>query len=360
MSSLSMNSPSTSSRTWLAARPVIKGAALAAVLLFWQPRDSAGEDKVAGQGPSPEAIKREVSERMKEVAEAKVEVEAVNEAATPSARREAALAALDNVLREGPEALAQHALTFLSYGPPAELEGAVRERLGREAGNGWTQKHLRLSAQYYLARLGDGPSRQALLETIDDADASVRVRGYRILRDSAFAGDSWASPEVIAKLEARAQSEPDPAGRAAAQAAYAAIRPGETAAKPPRSRSADERGRVRGELEQARLAAHEPGGAAELTDQALLELARGGRHDERMFALEVLAERSNPALDRTIAVWAASKDWRQRLASAYYLVLIEDGASAARRLKTEENAFVQTALLSAVAQGATPAQESHP
>lgn len=324
------------------------------------------------QAPPPSAeqqhslpdIKRQVGQKVQEAAEAELDLTAVL-SVSGEPQRVRALETLEQILSGGPDLLALHVLTFAAYGPAPELENAVRQRLERlpEAGTNWTGNHLRFSAESYLAGRGDAACRAALLARLDDADPTLRARSYRLLRDTAE--QAWATPAILEKLRTQAETEPDPAGRMAALAAHLA----NTAAAGEKSavketmetlaRSGGARQKVRGELELALLEAKEGGPGLPAGRSAdLLALARNGGHDERMFALEVLAKENDPQTAREIASWAESENWRDRLRSAFYLVLTKDSPEAARRLQTETNPMVQIALLSALAQQqtATPAK----
>lgn len=316
---------------------------------------------------SPLQIQKSVANQIRQAEQAELSVAAVTGARNAQAKRAAAVAALDGILRSGPEMLAQHALTFLSSATPSGLESAVRARTTRLAAKeelSWTDQHLLQSCQEFLARRGDTASRQALIEKIDSPDPTLRTRSYRAIRDAARKQEPWITTDVVAALKERATEEPHAAARVAASAALAAA-PSvsdeeKTALRATARESASSGAEMRTYLEfasdsdtatSARTATSDT--PAPPTSEDLLTVAESGGHDERLFALQALVTRNDPGVATKIASWAQSEDWRQRLRSAYYLVLTQDSATASARLATEDNALVQTALLSAIAQQPT-------
>ncbi|MBC2600646.1 HEAT repeat domain-containing protein [Puniceicoccus vermicola] len=322
-------------------------------------------------------IKEDVREKSIQMQRSELDVSSVLEAPTLEEKKLAGRKIIYRIVADGDPVLATHAIMFMSYSLPQGLEPALRKRLSSRKGDSWVGSHLRFSAIHYLVLLGDQESFDTIIDFAQSSDPTYRQRAYRSVRD--IHPDS-ATPEQKARilkiLRKAYREEADPAGRSGAVSAlvywespervnmYVRELKNKANGREDREslRAAIEMDQLRiwsreGMVETERVAEVEGKGFEnskkdplvrdQLFRQRLYRMVRDGQHDEKMFAVEALAQRGDPQTEQVMEFFSYSDKWQERLRSAFYLLLTGKSEEAYKRLQDEQQPFVKLALLCA-------------
>jgi len=318
-------------------------------------------------------IGEDVRQKVRAMQQVDLVISSLLSAETSVDRKEAAWKVITEIVSEGDPVLATHAITFLSYSPSEKLEPAIRERL-KATDDSWAGRHLTISLNHYLALLGDEACFAFLADCVESDDPTCRLRGFRSLRDIHPESVSASEKAQIRKKLRRAyRNESDPAAKSAALAALVCWE------NPKRAKAyleklsdatelTDQREKIRAaiELNQLKLWANDAkiqeklqkkfeqdeiqnAPRAKRFAKQLRDMARNGEHDERMFALELLAQIDDKPTEKAMERLALSESWKKRLQSAFFISLQGDSEAAFSRLESEEHPFVQLALVCATA-----------